>query len=114
MMVCLSLFPKLINSDWHAKLSAFAFSVFLKYNHCPMPILKNAKKALRSSARKAAVNQVVKSKLKTMQDKMVKNPLVENLAPAFSAIDKAKKNHLIHANKAARLKSRLSKLVSSK
>lgn len=79
-----------------------------------MPILKNAKKALRSSQKKAEVNGRIKSMLKTMTDKMVKTPTQEVLNLAFSAIDKAKKRNVIHANKAARLKSRMSKLVASK
>lgn len=79
-----------------------------------MPILKNAKKALRSSQKKAEVNGRIKSMLKTMTDKMVKTPSQEFLNLAFSAIDKAKKRNVIHANKAARLKSRMSKLVAAK
>ena len=79
-----------------------------------MPILKNAKKALRASQRKAVVNGRVRSKLKTMMDKFIKTPSNESLSTAFSAIDKAVKGNLIHANKAARFKSRLSKLVQAK
>lgn len=79
-----------------------------------MPILKNAKKALRSSAKKAEVNGRIRSMLKTMTDKMIKTPSVEVLSQAFSAIDKATKRKVIHANKAARIKSRMSKLVAAK
>lgn len=79
-----------------------------------MPILKNAKKALRSSQKKAEINGRVKSMLKTMTDKMIKEPTADILNLAFSAIDKAKKRNIIHANKAARLKSRMSKLVAAK
>jgi len=76
-----------------------------------MPILKNAKKALRVSQRKALVNRRVKSRTKTAIDKMKKEPSAANLAGVFSAIDKAVKQHLFHQNKAARLKSQMSKLV---
>lgn len=79
-----------------------------------MPILKNAKKALRSSQKKAEVNGRVKSMLKTMMDAMIKTPSADALSKSFSAIDKAKKRNIIHANKAARLKSRMSKLAVSK
>jgi small subunit ribosomal protein S20 len=79
-----------------------------------MPILKNAKKALRSSQKKAVVNGRVKSKLKTMVDRVLKTPNPESLSLAFSAIDKAVKGNLIHTNKAARFKSRLTKLVQAK
>jgi small subunit ribosomal protein S20 len=75
-----------------------------------MPILKNAKKALRVSARKAELNNVVRSKMRTLVKKAQVKPSVETLGSAFSSIDKAVKNHLIHANKAARLKSQLSKI----
>lgn len=79
-----------------------------------MPILKNAKKALRASQRKAVVNGRVRSKLKTMVDKVTKTKSTESLSLAFSAIDKAVKGNLIHANRAARFKSSLSKLVQAK
>lgn len=78
-----------------------------------MPILKNAKKALRSSKRKATVNQVAKSRNKTMIDRFNANPTVESLSTAFSAIDKAVRRHLFHKNKAARLKSQLSRKVAT-
>lgn len=79
-----------------------------------MPILKNAKKALRSSTKKAEVNGRIRSMLKTMADKMIKTPSAEVLSQAFSAVDKAVKRKVIHANKAARIKSRMSKLIVTK
>lgn len=75
-----------------------------------MPLLKNAKKALRSSQAKAAVNSRVKSRVKTSLDKVKVNPTPENLSAAFSSLDKALKRKLFHANKVARLKSQLSRL----
>ncbi|MEO8581483.1 MAG: 30S ribosomal protein S20 [Patescibacteria group bacterium] len=77
-----------------------------------MPILKNAKKALRVSKRKAERNQVVKSKMKTMMDKAKKSITVDTISGAFSAIDRAARKHLLHPNKAARLKSQLSKKLA--
>lgn len=74
-----------------------------------MPILKNAQKALRSSQRKAVVNQRNRSQVKTTTDAFKKNPTAELLAAAFSALDRAAKNHLSHKNKVARVKSQLSK-----
>lgn len=79
-----------------------------------MPILKNAKKALRVSQRKTEVNQRVKSRMRTMTKAVKTNPTPENLKNLFSAIDKALKNNLVHKNKAARVKSQMSKLVSAK
>ncbi|MDQ3008616.1 MAG: 30S ribosomal protein S20 [bacterium] len=78
-----------------------------------MPLLNNAKKALRSSLRKAEVNQRVKSRTKTSLDAMRQKPSAENMATAFSSVDRAVKHHLIHRNKAARIKHQLSKLMSA-
>jgi small subunit ribosomal protein S20 len=79
-----------------------------------MPILKNAKKALRVSKRKNIVNGRIKSRMKTAVDKVKKSPSQVNLALAFSAIDRAVKKNILHKNKAARLKSGLSKKLDSK
>lgn len=70
-----------------------------------MPISKAAKKALRSSTKKHQQNNLFKQNFK----KIIKATNVKNLDKAYSAIDKACKKHLIHRNKAARLKSRLAK-----
>jgi len=76
-----------------------------------MPLLQNAKKALRVSKRNAVVNSRVKSIVKTMVDKVIKSPSAQNLKEAYSAVDVAVKNKLMHKNKAARVKSQLSKLA---
>ncbi len=44
---------------------------------------------------------------KSLVKKAKTSPTEKNLAAAFSSIDKAAKHHVIHANKAARLKSSL-------
>lgn len=77
-----------------------------------MPILKNAKKALRSSERKRVINRRVKTQVKTFMDKVKKSGSGADSAAAYSAIDKAVKKNLIHKNKAARLKSQVSKAVA--
>jgi small subunit ribosomal protein S20 len=82
-----------------------------------MPIIKAAKKALRSSARKHAVNlrrsramkDAVKE-VKTLSAKVAKDAVAQ-LPKAYKAIDKAAKRGLIKKNAAARMKSRLSKTV---
>ncbi len=79
-----------------------------------MPILKNAKKALRASERKRSVNRIVKTRLKTGLDKVIKKKDEKSLPEAYSAIDKAVKKNLIHKNKAARLKAQASKAVAAK
>ena len=78
-----------------------------------MPILQNAKKALRVSKRKTVVNQRVKSKMKTAIDTMKADPTQANLDKAYEAIDMASKK-IIHHNKAARYKSQLAKLLVEK
>ncbi len=79
-----------------------------------MPILKNAKKALRSSKKKTEVNQTLKSKTRTLIKKAKLEPTAERIGAAFSTIDKSVKKNLMHKNKAARVKSGLSKLVIEK
>jgi small subunit ribosomal protein S20 len=76
-----------------------------------MPILANAKKALRGSKRKAVFNQRVKSMVKTATDAMRKTPSQKNLDTVYSAIDKAVKRNIFHKNKAARLKAHMAKLM---
>lgn len=76
-----------------------------------MPILAHAKKALRQSLRRAVVNTRVRSRIKTMKDKVTKEPTSTNLSQAFSALDKAIKKKIYHPNKVARLKSQLAAQV---
>ena len=78
-----------------------------------MPLLQNAKKALRSSRKKAIFNSRVKSILKTMLDRIKSDPTKDNLSSAFSSIDTAVKKNLIHRNKAGRMKVQLNKLVKT-
>jgi small subunit ribosomal protein S20 len=79
-----------------------------------MPILANAKKALRASKRKAVVNNRIRSRVKTSMDNVRKDPSQESLKEAYSAIDIASKKNVIHRNKAARLKSQMAKLDNKK
>jgi small subunit ribosomal protein S20 len=77
-----------------------------------MPITKSALKALRRDKRKTAINRPIKSRIKSSLDQVTESKAAKDLSIAFSAIDKALKRHLIHRNKAARLKSKASKIVS--
>ncbi len=77
-----------------------------------MPIIKSAKKKMRKDAKRTAHNKTIESALKGLVKQTRKTPSKETLAKVSSALDKAVKVNLIHANKAGRLKSRLSKLVS--
>lgn len=73
-----------------------------------MPLLSNAKKALRSSKRKAIVNSRVRSRMRTALKNVAEKPSAETIATAYSAIDTACKRNLLHKNKASRLKSQIS------
>ena len=74
-----------------------------------MPIIKSAKKKVRSDKRKRARNLRFKAGLKTALKVARKEPTPEYLRAAQAVLDKAVTAHIIHQNKAARLKSRLAK-----
>ncbi len=75
-----------------------------------MPVTKTAKRALRGSSRKAKINQVIISKLEIAVRIAKKRPSGKSVLKAISLADKASKKHAIHKNKAARIKSVLSRL----
>lgn len=58
-------------------------------------------------------NLAVVGKLKEAVKKASKKPTEDNVAAAFSIIDKTAKTHLIHHNKAARIKSKLTRLITA-
>ncbi|OGY09923.1 MAG: hypothetical protein A2782_04445 [Candidatus Blackburnbacteria bacterium RIFCSPHIGHO2_01_FULL_43_15b] len=78
-----------------------------------MPILKSAKKALRHDRRNRVQNNnrtlAYKEAVKAFRIKPGKTLLEK----AFSALDRAVDNKVIHTNKASRLKSRLTKTLTS-
>jgi small subunit ribosomal protein S20 len=83
-----------------------------------MPITKSAKKALRGSLVKKAVNDRRKKALKESIkgiEKLVKEKKKDEakklLPGAYSAIDKAAKKGVIKKNNASRKKARLSKIT---
>lgn len=78
-----------------------------------MPVLPHAKKALRASERRAKQNQLIRGAAKKAIKKMRQEPTQKNLDSAYTKIDKAAKKGVYHANKAARLKSRLATLLNS-
>lgn len=73
-----------------------------------MPISASAKKSLRVAQRQGLENRIMKARVKNT----LKKTTAETLSTAFSILDKAAKNHVIHKNKAARLKSRLAKRLA--
>lgn len=78
-----------------------------------MPVIKSAKKKLRKDKKRKIVNDLLREGLKKAIKDATKNPSLESIKKATKATDKAAKNNLMHKNKAARIKSKLSKLVKS-
>ncbi|MCL5436240.1 MAG: 30S ribosomal protein S20 [Patescibacteria group bacterium] len=83
-----------------------------------MPNTKSATKAMRQSRKRHGVNQKTGDKYKkALRDfrKLITASKLEDakkaLAATASALDKAVKKHLIHGNKASRLKSRMAKAL---
>ncbi len=74
-----------------------------------MPLIKSAIKKVRKDKARTARNEAREKTLKTAVKVARRTKTEESLTSAFSALDKAAKVKLIHPNKAARLKSRLSK-----
>ena len=79
-----------------------------------MPITKQAAKKLRRDRtiqiRNARVRRDVREAVKAVR----KHPTEKALSLAAKTLDKAAKTHVVHKNKAARLKSRLAKLLGKK
>lgn len=82
-----------------------------------MPITKSAKKAVRGSLRKKALNdqrkKVMKEVIKKIEklSKTNKDEAIKMLSSAFAAIDKAAKRGVIKKNNASNKKSRLSRII---
>ena len=92
-------------------------SLLLIYSY--VPITKSAIKAMRSSARKRVINIVridkYKDAIKAVRRAVggkKKDEAARLLQTAYAQIDKAAKKHVIHKNKAARLKSRLAQAIA--
>lgn len=76
-----------------------------------MPKTKSAKKAFRQSLRRQEQNLKNKKSLKEVIKNFKKTPSAEALSQVYKKLDKAAKTEIIKKNKAARLKSRLTKLL---
>jgi small subunit ribosomal protein S20 len=85
----------------------------LNYTHKieTMPVTKTAKRALRVSKRKELVNKLIKSRLEVAIRLARSKKTKKQILSAISMADRAAKKRVIHKNKAARLKSQLSKLL---
>jgi small subunit ribosomal protein S20 len=79
-----------------------------------MPVIKSAIKKVRKDKTRTARNAVRENNVKKLVKQVRRTPNAKNLTAAFSALDKAAKVKVMHPNRAARLKSRLSKLLAAK
>ena len=80
-----------------------------------MPLIKSAKKAVRTSDRRKIENDLTRAKVKNAV-KGLKSAVLKKdkkadtlLTEAYKQLDLAAKKNVIHKNKAARLKSQLAK-----
>lgn len=79
-----------------------------------MPVIKSAKKKLRVDKKRESANKKAGVLVEKALKKAKKTPTAKNIQDAFSVVDKAVKNNIIHKNKASRIKSKLSKLIKEK
>jgi len=79
-----------------------------------MPLTKQAIKKVRQDKRKTIYNIRTKKAYKQAVVAFRKKPTAKSISEVFSKLDRAAKTNLIHKNKASRLKSRLSALISVK
>ena len=78
-----------------------------------MPIIKSARKRVRIAQKATVRNAKTKRQFKSAIKSLAKKPSSQSVRNAQSAIDKAAKKHVIHKNKAARLKSRAAKVAKA-
>lgn len=74
-----------------------------------MPVIKSAIKKLRKDRRRERENDARRASLERAIRQAKKSP--SKINEAFQALDRAVKRNIIHKNKAARIKSSLSKLT---
>lgn len=79
-----------------------------------MPIIKSAKKKQRADKIKEKRNNALRNFLGKVLKLARKSPTPANFSKAVKTLDKLAKKNIIHKNKAARIKSSLSKLQAPK
>lgn len=79
-----------------------------------MPITSSASKKMRQDVKRRRVNRLKRQRLKDAIKTIQKEATEKNIKNIVSLADKAAKINLIHKNKAARIKSQLSKLSAKK
>lgn len=84
-----------------------------------MPLIKSAKKAIKTTERQTEENRLVRAKVKdTLKGARMAivagdKDAMEKVSHAYRELDIAAKKNVIHKNKAARLKSRLAKKLAT-
>jgi len=76
-----------------------------------MPVIKSAKKALRQSGRNRLSNDKRRQDFREAIKGFRENPTLKLLSGAYSSLDRAVDNKVIHLNRASRLKANLQKLL---
>lgn len=76
-----------------------------------MPVIKSAKKKLQQDKKRTTRNAKQETALKDAIKAARKNPSLKTVSQATSLADKAAKRHILHTNKASRIKSALSRLL---
>lgn len=79
-----------------------------------MPVIKSAIKKLRRDKKVEKANDLFRAAMEKAVKDAEKKPAQKTASVAFSILDKAVKKNIIHKNKAARVKSKLSKLLPKK
>jgi small subunit ribosomal protein S20 len=81
-----------------------------------VPNIKSAKKKVRQDKKRKKLNEKYRRSMQSVVKSLntAKSKSKEAIKKAFSTIDKATKKKIIHKNKAARLKARISKLATRK
>lgn len=78
---------------------------------------KSSKKDIRKTATRTAANRAVRGRIKTLAKAAANAEGADSIktsgALLASAVDKAVKKSVVHANKAARIKSRIAKAVNA-
>jgi small subunit ribosomal protein S20 len=74
-----------------------------------MPIIKSAKKKLRQDKKRSRDNLRIQATYKSAVKSALVKPTKKSISDAQSAVDKAAKKKVIHANKAARLKRQIAR-----
>lgn len=79
-----------------------------------MPVIKSAKKKLRKDKKLEKANKLFESRLAKALKDAKKSKTTEKIRLAVRLTDMAAKKRILHKNKAARIKSSLSKLGTTK